>query len=819
MTKDGDIPISTAETGSSTKIDVMSPFYLGNHDLPNLVITNIKLRHDNYDEWSRSIKKSLKSRRKFGFCDGSIKKPTNELLLEQWEVIHCTLVQWIMHTIDSSLRSSISDFDEAHLLWNDLADRFSAVDGSKIHGVKSDLHDCKQEKGMSVTSYFGKLKVLWDALANYEPPFSCKCGNCTCGISTDALARQDSERLHKFLLGLDRTIYSNLRSHILSLDVLPSVNRAFQLAVQEERLKCGSNFSEEPPEVAAFVVRHPPAATKPAASAPDWRALREQERQERRKLTCSHCTMPGHESVGCFIRLQKFPEWWGDRPRTLEEVRARQRANTGSGASTSSARANALMTNPHSCSTDRLSGMFSDWIIDTGASHHVTGDITWLTSTHSIPPCPITLPNGQCVLAKIAGTVYLNDKLILTNVLFVPSLTCNLLSVSQLVASTNYILSFTHNSCHIQDPSLRMRIGVGELRDGLYFFRVVGRKAEVHRVSVEASFDLWHKRLGHPSNKVVTLIPLVSKNSIIDAPCDICHHAKQVRSSFYLSNNKASDIFELIHCDLWGAYRTPSSCGAKYFLTIVDDYSRAVWVYLLFDKTEVTSMFKNFLAMVDTQFSKRVKTVRSDNGTEFNAIANFFTSNGITFQTSCVAITEGIQPPSFRVAITDPKWCQAMRDEILALEKNGCPLTRRSVSGWAVFIGNSPVSWKTKKQQTVSLSSAEAEYRSMAAVLCELKWLKGLLSCLGVSLPRSIQLFCDNQSALHIAQNPVYHERTKHIEVDCHFIRDAISDGLIATSHVDSRSQIADIFTKALGSNQFEFLLRKLGVLDLHAPV
>ena len=134
-----------------------------------------------------------------------------------------------------------------------------------------------------------------------------------------------------------------------------------------------------------------------------------------------------------------------------------------------------------------------------------------------------------------------------------------------------------------------------------------------------------------------------------------------------------------------------------------------------------------------------------------------------------------------------------------------CPLTRRSLTGWIVFLGASPISWKTKKHYTVSRSSAEVEYRSMAAITCELKWLKALLLSLGVHHPKSVHLFYDSQSALYLAQNPVFHERTKHIEVDCHFVRDAITEGLISPSYVSTRAQLADIFTKAHGKSQFDF--------------
>ncbi|XP_015166872.1 uncharacterized mitochondrial protein AtMg00810-like [Solanum tuberosum] len=103
-------------------------------------------------------------------------------------------------------------------------------------------------------------------------------------------------------------------------------------------------------------------------------------------------------------------------------------------------------------------------------------------------------------------------------------------------------------------------------------------------------------------------------------------------------------------------------------------------------------------------------------------------------------------------------------------DRVACPNTRRLVIGFAIKFGNSLISWKLKKQQTVSKSSAEAEYRSMEASVAETVWLLGLFKDLGVKLGQPFKVFSDSKSAIQIAANPIFHERTKHIEIDCHFI-------------------------------------------------
>lgn len=128
------------------------------------------------------------------------------------------------------------------------------------------------------------------------------------------------------------------------------------------------------------------------------------------------------------------------------------------------------------------------------------------------------------------------------------------------------------------------------------------------------------------------------------------------------------------------------------------------------------------------------------------------------------------------------------------------------------------MSWRSKKQNIVSWSPAQAEYRAMVNVTCEIMWLLLLLKKISVSHEKPAVLFCDNKAALYIAVNPVYHEGTKHIEIDCQLIQEKLQDGIIKTLHVSPSDQLADLFTKLLMPTQFKTLLCKIGVHNIYTP-
>ena len=154
---------------------------------------------------------------------------------------------------------------------------------------------------------------------------------------------------------------------------------------------------------------------------------------------------------------------------------------------------------------------------------------------------------------------------------------------------------------------------------------------------------------------------------------------------------------------------------------------------------------------------------------------------------------------------TDADWAGSVTD-------------RRSTSGYCTYVWGNLVTWRSKKQGVVARSSAEAEFRAMAQGICEGLWIHRLLEELKMKIELPLKLYSDSKAAISIAHNPAQHDRTKHIEIDRHFIKEKLDAGIICLPFVTSSQQTADILTKSLARPTFEHLIDKLGMIDIYAP-
>ncbi|KAK6149071.1 hypothetical protein DH2020_016596 [Rehmannia glutinosa] len=301
---------------------MISPYDLNSNDNPGNLITQVKLRGDeNYDEWARAVRTSLRARRKWGFVEGTISEPEKESSdFEDWWTVQSMLVSWIRNTIEPELRSTISHIENAKDLWEDIRERFSVANGPRIQQIKTELSECKQ-RGMSIVAYYGKLKSLWDDLANYDQIPTCTCTGCKCNFSAKLEQRREEEKVHQFLMGLDEVSYGTVRSNLLATEPLPSLNKVYGVLVREERVKTITRVAEERGEIMGLAA-HAGGRLKGRGEAKDQTAI------------CSICSRTGHDSSTCF-QVIGYPDWWGDRPRGDGKFggrgRGQQRAGTGRG--------------------------------------------------------------------------------------------------------------------------------------------------------------------------------------------------------------------------------------------------------------------------------------------------------------------------------------------------------------------------------------------------------------------------------------------------------------------------------------------------------
>jgi transposase InsO family protein len=298
------------------------------------------------------------------------------------------------------------------------------------------------------------------------------------------------------------------------------------------------------------------------------------------------------------------------------------------------------------------------WLTDTGATDHLTANLNNLTvQTPYKGSDQVAVGNGQSIPINNIGNGQLCTKFYnfrLHNLLHSSKISSNLLSVHKLCTDNNCSCYFDSNKFLIQDLPSGKVLYKGLSRNGLYPIHTHPHSsASTPSVTVSPSvsaflssknkWQLWHQRLGHPSDRVlVSSLPSLSscmsvRNKHVQHHCKHCLIGKMHKLPFVHSQFQSTQPLELIHSDVWGPAPVNSSTGYKYYLLFVDDFSRFSWLYLLKHKSDVLSIFKSFKAVVENQFSTQIKFLRTDCGGEYtsNEFTAFCSSSGITHQLSC----------------------------------------------------------------------------------------------------------------------------------------------------------------------------------------
>ncbi|CAN1192604.1 Retrovirus-related Pol polyprotein from transposon TNT 1-94 [Linum perenne] len=662
---------STISSGSSTVSALISstspftdhyanPLYLPPGDNISAPIVTLKLTNENYHIWSRSFSVALSIKNKMQFIDGTLPMPeATDPNYSAWNRCNFAVLSWILNSVSEDIAQSLISYDKASLAWKDLKQRFSQCDAIRIADLQSRIAACDQGE-YTVTQYFTNLKVLWEEYLQYRPIPVCDCNPGRleqCSVVAKVLMYQEQDYVIRFIRGLNDS-FDVVRSQLLLMDPLPDINTVFKSAVQMERQMRGS------------VVR----SVESVALATNF--------QNRGKevvtkgLFCRYCKKDNHMIEDCYrLKNKKAKEATAGGSRSgfagavssdvggmITEYRpaTAERSVMASSSLTADdvARLKLLLQQSVTTvspvaetyanlitstlpSTSSTSGIFalslfpshSDlrnfWIIDTGASSHVACHSGFFSEMHPLTNVHVTLPTGSRVQATHCGSVPLSCGLILKNVLLVPHFSFNLLSVSQLTNDSSLTVTFSSSQCLIQDHQSMKMIGSASIN------RAVTLNLESHKL------DIWHCRLGHPSLPRMQLVHRLASEVVLPSSthCHTCHLAKQKTLPFQRSTSRASFPFELVHMDIWGPLSSVSYDGYSYFLTVLDDFSRCVWVFLMKNKSETRSLVQSFCAMVQTQFSSRVQTIRSDQGQEFR-MDSFFSLHGIQHQTSCVSIAQ-----------------------------------------------------------------------------------------------------------------------------------------------------------------------------------
>ncbi|KAK9733373.1 hypothetical protein RND81_04G063500 [Saponaria officinalis] len=579
--------------GASYSNPYDDPLYLSNSDFHGVQLLSTIFNGCNYLSWSRRMTLALTSKNKQGFLDGTTAMPDKtSFKLQQWRRSDTMVRCWILNSMLDVLKEGFMTVKTAKQLWSEIRERYGQSNGPLLFSIKKGVKECCSREYVNC-EYFNKLKKYWDDIEEIEsyPDFSCGAlTKCSCNLLKKIMEQALKEKVIMFLMGLNNS-FDNVRSNILSMEPLPNINKTYSIVHQIESQKMINSVINVPHDASAFMVDKKYTGNQ-------WR--KDLKRPKMDERWCDYCKKVGHVREKCF-RLHpelkaRFDNFRAVNHRSSvhlaenKEVPATEHplemstspVNAGVHEKTPSVNP-ALMfhSNPDgmafahmSCAGKTLEsfafcakiyGSSLDWIIDSGATAHMTSQRHQFIRLRKLSkPVIVGLLDGSTQLVTESGDIQIHSKITLYDVLYVPSFKHNLLSVSKLLTENDMYINFHTEKCVLQDPA-KDAVAIGSRQAGLYKLIVETREDSCSNTkrktrcsastvlpytaacsSNKEMLDLMHARLGHTLLSKMQHVQQFSCGGLQSYFCDTCIMAKMHKLPFERSNSKANSMFDFV---------------------------------------------------------------------------------------------------------------------------------------------------------------------------------------------------------------------------------------------------------------------------------
>ncbi|PKU60575.1 Retrovirus-related Pol polyprotein from transposon TNT 1-94 [Dendrobium catenatum] len=594
---------SVAEQLSSTTTEIapISPSL-------KFVVSNLKtlvpnqLSSDNYPIWRHQIIKLLRANDFDNFLAPPVppidpSDPSAAATLKNWRITDQNLQAALCSTISPPVLPYILHLDTTHEIWQFLENQFQAASRSKVIQLKNELHHISM-KNLSMVQYLTEIKKLVDQIAS-------------------AGSTIDSEDIILYIFNGLPPAYQSFKTYIRNSPTQIRLDNLYAMLISEKIhiTADAARSSADIVQQAALYANRGRGRRNRGQPPPPQSSNGRSVNQQQSAHICQICAKKGHTADVCWHRM--------NANYTPQSSTAKQN--------------NALVANSDTPSYD--------WYLDSGASSHMTNAADNLTQATTYPGSDgVFIGDGRNIPIAHSGTSILptpTRKLFLSNLLHVPDISHNLISISNLVQDNNISVTFDPMGFVFKDLTTNQPLLRGPCSAGLY--RIVPPSTAKSPTSAfQASNDSrshWHDRLGHPNSRMLHQIAQSNPTLRIMLPvnsCTTCIQCKCHKLPFQVSRSRTKFPLVLLHADVWGPAPVPSPHGIRYFLILVDDYSRYTWLFSLSNKSFVYNVFKQFITFIENQTNRRIKALRTDNGTEFvnHQMNELLRSNGIRHQLS-----------------------------------------------------------------------------------------------------------------------------------------------------------------------------------------